>query len=419
MKKIFLLLVFVCLSVISYGQNPFKILNPDIRLKWGIDSVRFDIVGNTLFLLDTLVWPDGTRQWSADSLTPGSEFWKLTGDKLEPKVATNYINTDSAYRIKDMNILKAKGTNVYLGYVTGDSSSALSECTYVGYGSGYLNSGASFSGVGSGAGLGNTTEFFTGIGSRVGYTNTGDVFIGIGSDAGEGNTGDTCIFIGLQAGRLNNLDNWFYLGKGDTNHAIINGEMLTRPRVRINGELYIKDSTVIKETADTLYITSPKVIKLSERFSVNDQVDMLLPYGSYLDTITQTTTGGIKAIRLNYTKGEYEVVKTGDTAITMAHAGKYMIYGRFIIKPSATNKIFNVFVKVNGVVRPLTSTYWTSVGTASRIVPINAMLPFNAGDVISFYWYTDDTGANIETTPKTATMPTSPGVSITINRISR
>ena len=28
-------------------------------------------------------------------------------------------------------------------------------------------------------------------------------------------------------------------------------------------------------------------------------------------------------------------------------------------------------------------------------------------------------GATIETTPKTATMPTSPGVSITINRISR
>jgi len=31
----------------------------------------------------------------------------------------------------------------------------------------------------------------------------------------------------------------------------------------------------------------------------------------------------------------------------------------------------------------------------------------------------DFTGATIETTPKTATMPTSPGVSITINRISR
>jgi len=56
---------------------------------------------------------------------------------------------------------------------------------------------------------------------------------------------------------------------------------------------------------------------------------------------------------------------------------------------------------------------------ANLTLTINGTLPFNAGDVISFYWYTDDTGATIETTPKTATMPTSPGVSITINRISR
>ncbi len=223
MKKIFLLLVLVCLSVIMYGQNPFKIYNPDIRFKWGADSVRFDIVGNTLFLFDTIVWPDGTRQWSADSLTPGSGFWKLTGDKLEPKVATNYINTDSSYYIKGIDFIRYNPTlkNHAVGELALFSNTTGNGNTANGYHSLYSNT---------------TGNYNTANGMQSLYSNTTD---------------SNNIAIGYHAGYDAALSNRLWIGQGDSTQAIIYGEMLTRPRIRINGELF---ATTIKTTitSDTL-----------------------------------------------------------------------------------------------------------------------------------------------------------------------
>lgn len=246
MKKIFLLLVLVCLSVIMYGQNPFKIYNPDIRFKWGIDSVRFDIVGNTLFLFDTIVWPDGTRQWSADNLTPGSEFWKLTGDKLEPKVATNYINTDASYYIDGINVLKYD-TSLYNtivgGYALYNNKTGLGN-TSIGGASAYSNTTGGYNtSIGYASLAGNTT----------GKYNTA---IGLQSLSINSTTDSNNIAIGYKSGYTAHLSNRLWIGQGDSTQAIIYGEMLTRPRIRINGELF---ATTIKTTitSDTLTDGTP------------------------------------------------------------------------------------------------------------------------------------------------------------------
>lgn len=279
MKKILLLFVFFTLSFISFGQNPFKILNPDIRLKWGIDSVRFDIVGNTLFLLDTLVWPDGTRQWSADSLTPGSEFWKLTGDKLEPKVATNYINTDSSYYIKGIDFIRydttlknqavgglslysnttgnyntANGTNSLFSNTTGGNNTAN------GYHSLFLNTtGSSNTANGYYSLYSNTTgDNNTANGELALYSNTTGLYnTANGANSLYSNTtGNNNIALGYNAGYTATLSNRLWIGQGDSTQAIIYGEMLTRPRIRINGELF---ATTIKTTitSDTLTDGTP------------------------------------------------------------------------------------------------------------------------------------------------------------------
>ena len=245
MKKIFLLLVFVCLSVISYGQKPFKVQNPDIRFKWGTDSVRFDIVGNTLFLFDTIVWPDGTRQWSADSLTPGSEFWKLTGDKLEPKVATNYINTDSSYYIKGIDFIRYDTTlkNQAVGELALYSNTTGGYNTANGMRSLYSNT----------TGNANTANGALSLHSNT----TGNYNTANGANSLYSNTTDSNnIALGYYAGYAATLSNRLWIGQGDSTQAIIYGEMLTRPRIRINGELF---ATTIKTTitSDTLTDGTP------------------------------------------------------------------------------------------------------------------------------------------------------------------
>jgi len=266
MKKILVNLALFFAVIATYGQQPVHIYTPHLMApgNWYMvgtwdstnacyaDTLGYYMEGDTV-----KIWSNKTLWINGNTIQPN--LWKLTGNNLEPVISTNYINTDSAYRIKDRNILKAKGTNMALGYVAGDSSSAVSECTYIGYGAGYLNSANSFTGVGSGCGLQNSTEFFTGIGSRAGYGNTGDVFTGIGSDAGDGNTGDTCLFLGTQSGTSNALDNWLYIGRGDTNTSLINGYtgVIQRKRLRINGELNVSSKlTALKATVDTLEITS-------------------------------------------------------------------------------------------------------------------------------------------------------------------
>ena len=113
MKKIFLLLVLVCLSVISYGQKPFKVQNPDIRFKWGIDSIRFDITGKGFYLRDTIFFADGTKQWSADTVggVAGIDVTDVTYSELLTKITDSTLKVGWLYRITDF----AQAYNIFDG----------------------------------------------------------------------------------------------------------------------------------------------------------------------------------------------------------------------------------------------------------------------------------------------------------------
>ena len=71
--------------------------------------------------------------------------------------------------------------------------------------------------------------------NTTGNKNTGTGYYSLYSNTTDSNN----IAIGYMAGYTATMSNRLWIGQGDSNNAIIYGEMLTRPRIRINGSLNV------------------------------------------------------------------------------------------------------------------------------------------------------------------------------------
>jgi hypothetical protein len=117
MKKIVLIIVFALLSVWAFGQARPQ----DIKVN--------RLWCNTMYLLtplvgtsdSVLVEENGRIKYVLATNLSGASLWKLTGDKLEPKISTNYINTDSSYYLKGIEFIKANHNlgNQFIGVGSG------------------------------------------------------------------------------------------------------------------------------------------------------------------------------------------------------------------------------------------------------------------------------------------------------------
>lgn len=247
MKKILVNLALFFAVIATYGQQPVHIYTPHLMApgNWYMvgtwDSTNACYADTLGFFLEG----DTVNIWSNKFLNihafKNIDFWKLTGDKLEPKVATNYINTNSSYYIDGINVLKYD-TSLYNTIVGGgalcSNTTGLGN-TSIGGGSAYSNTTGGYNtSIGYASLAGNTT----------GKYNTA---IGLQSLSINSTTDSNNIAIGYKSGYAAHLSNRLWIGQGDSNAAIIYGEMLTRPRIRINGELF---ATTIKTTitSDTL-----------------------------------------------------------------------------------------------------------------------------------------------------------------------
>ena len=86
-----------------------------------------------------------------------------------------------------------------------------------------------------------TGNYNTAVGrSSITFNKTGSGNTAIGYGALYSDTaGSNNIAIGYLAGNSAQMSNRLWIGSGDSNNAIIYGEMLTRPKIRINGELFV------------------------------------------------------------------------------------------------------------------------------------------------------------------------------------
>lgn len=240
MKKILIIFLLLLLSLTAFSQIPFKIHNKDIRFKWGSDSMRFDITGKGFYLRDTIYFADGTKQWSADTIGGVAGNWSMSGLKIYPTTPNAYVNTDSSYYIKGIDLIRydKDSFNLSIGYEAG---------TYAPTYHGSLNNN-----IGLLSGFNARSTRCNYFGTNSGETNDGNSCIGIGNYSLTGNDGDSVISIGTWAGvwgysgvwgstAYNTLDNWLYIGRGDTNESVINGYIgnTGTKRLRLNANVAI------------------------------------------------------------------------------------------------------------------------------------------------------------------------------------
>jgi len=309
MKKILLIIAFLFAGITAFSQSgvpePTHTLTPS-KFKPGnwhmlgawdstnacyADTLGYYMEGDTV-----KIWSNKILWINGNTVQPN--LWKLTTNKLEPVVSTNFINTDSSYYLKGVDFIRYFGdpyyslgigdasmTNDTVSYHNisigrnslnrtstgnnivsiGNSSLSMNKSgtgnTSIGYQSMYSNTTGSYN-VSTGYSCllsnktGNNNTSYGYYSNR--FTSSGNNNTSIGYYSLANNTTDSNnIAIGYYAGYDATLSNRLWIGQGDSTQAIIYGEMLTRPRIRINGELNVSSKlTALKATVDTLEITS-------------------------------------------------------------------------------------------------------------------------------------------------------------------
>jgi len=372
MKKILLIIAFLFAGITAFSQSgvpePTHTLTPS-KFKPGnwhmvgtwdstnacyADTLGYYMEGDTV-----KIWSNKILWINGNTIQPN--LWKLTGNKLEPVISTNYVNTDSSYYIKGIDFIRYYGdpyyslgigdasmTNDTVSYHNisigrnslnrtstgnnivsiGNSSLSMNKSgtgnTSIGYQSMYSNTTGSYN-VSTGYSCllsnktGNNNTSYGYYSNR--FTSSGNNNTSIGYYSLANNTTDSNnIAIGYYAGYDATLSNRLWIGQGDSNAAIIYGEMLTRPRIRINGNTYIKNDLQVTGdiTADTIiagYIST---------------TDTPIYSKAAFDDSSRTITGGTNVFVSNgkgslFTKIATEgLTWSGDTCI-ISTAGNYSV----------------------------------------------------------------------------------------------
>jgi len=214
MKKIILILL-LAISFASFGQTKptysrglQKFNNGNWLMRGNYDTTTSTFADSLMFVM----------------VNANPQIWGKT--KIEffsPLDANSYVNTDSSYYLKGVDLIRYKNNGVYIGS-----------------GAGRDNTGTYSNLIGNNAGNFNTGSYVSFFGNNSGNSNQGNYSVGMGQSCGASNTGDHLIAIGTLAGYQNSLDSVLYIGAGDTNTALIYGRnKLNKERLRINGDLYV------------------------------------------------------------------------------------------------------------------------------------------------------------------------------------
>jgi hypothetical protein len=148
------------------------------------------------------------------------------------------------------------------------------------------------------------------------------------------------------------------------------------------------------------------------------------PYASYIDTTDQVTASTTTAypVKYNINDAQYGFTHTaGTSAITADYTGKYLITFSGVFQSSAPNKIFNVWLRVNGVDYAMSNTNFQLLGTAqNRIVTVTYIVPLAAGQNIELVMQSNDTGGKLDFTTHqhSPDRPVCPSIILTVNKIS-
>lgn len=220
------------------------------------------------------------------------------------------------------------------------------------------------------------------------------------------------------AGSWVSTDPLFQIGNGTGTGGSSNDAF----KVLKNGDTYIADGSSSTDPIMTVKATDSTTTIIGDVNQSGGFANFNMAYGSYLDTTDQSPySGKKKAVRFNVIESESGMsLSASDTVITFAVAGKYLITFSAVMKPSAANKVFDIWVCKNGNNHPMSNTTWTSVGTVDRVITVTFILDFAVGNTLEVCWYTDDASALLNyTTSKTSPdRPVTPSIVLTVNKVS-
>jgi len=150
--------------------------------------------------------------------------------------------------------------------------------------------------------------------------------------------------------------------------------------------------------------------------------DTPLYYGSFLDTTTQTTTGGEqKAMTLNTTILSQGISVQNNSQIKVNHAGVYNLqFSAQVVKTQGgSSETIYVYLRKNGSNIAQTNTAFTFQNNNSySVLAWNFVESLNANDYIELMWYTTDQHIQIaKISNPISGIPDIPSLIVTMNRV--
>lgn len=150
--------------------------------------------------------------------------------------------------------------------------------------------------------------------------------------------------------------------------------------------------------------------------------DTALYYGSFLDTSTQTTTGGEqKAMTLNTTILSQGISIQNNSQIKVNHAGVYNLqFSAQVVKTQGgSSETIYIYLRKNGTNIVQSNTAFTFQNNNSfSVLAWNFVESLNANDYLELMWYTTDQHIQIAKIANPVVgLPDIPSLILTMNRV--
>jgi hypothetical protein len=149
------------------------------------------------------------------------------------------------------------------------------------------------------------------------------------------------------------------------------------------------------------------------------------PYAMYIDTTNQITANASTAYPVTFGVNNSQNGFThtvGTSAITAVNAGTYVITFTGAFQSSATDIIFNVWLRVNGVNYNMSNTtFELSDAVQTRVVTASNIITLTAGQYFEIIMQSNDSGGGIFYTPTqhSPEIPVGPSMILSVNKISQ
>jgi hypothetical protein len=150
------------------------------------------------------------------------------------------------------------------------------------------------------------------------------------------------------------------------------------------------------------------------------------PYGCFSHAATITLTGGTTADAIAFDTDEVKNHITHSTSvnnsrITVDQAGVYSIIFSVIAKGGTNNKLFNIWLAVEGSPITRTNTIQNlSTSGVERIITVEFFYTFTAGQYFQIMAWSDATNTTLVATAAqaTPTRPACPSIILTVKKVS-